>query len=224
VLHITLADTTRRNALSLDTVDALISAVSHATSATIVIASADPKAFCSGADTAVTGDELRQISDHLYELYGLMITAPAIIVAAVDGPAIGGGAQIAAAADLRVASSRASFQFVGAGHGLAVGAWVLPSLVGRGRALHACLSMRPISGDEGHAIGLVDEIDERPEQAALKMAEALARLDSSAASRIKQIVSRCGELERALAAEREANRVAWDGSTPGRRREPREAG
>ena len=82
----------------------------------------------------------------------------AIVVAALDGAAVGGGAQLAIAADLRVAAPAAFLQLAGPGHGLAVGAWGLPSLVGRGRALDLCLSMRPVEREEALAIGLVDRV------------------------------------------------------------------
>ena len=55
-----------------------------------------------------------------------MLTIPAPIVAAVDGAAVGGGAQLALACDVRLGSSRALLRFVGPGHGLAIGAWACP--------------------------------------------------------------------------------------------------
>ena len=85
------------------------------------------------ADLSLADDERAQVSDLLYRLYQRMLLSPAPVIAAVDGPAVGGGAQLALASDLRVGGAGARLRFVGPGHGLAVGSWGLPSLVGRGR-------------------------------------------------------------------------------------------
>ena len=68
-------------------------------------------------------------------------------------------------------------RFAGPGHGLAVGAWGLGSLVGRGRAIDLCLSMREVSADEAAAIGLVDRVADDPDAAALELATQVTRLD-----------------------------------------------
>ena len=75
-----------------------------------------------------------------------MLASPVIIIASIHGAAVGAGAQLAVASDLRIGSPPARFRFAGPGHGLAVGAWGLPSLVGRGRAAEICLSMRWVGG------------------------------------------------------------------------------
>src|SRR3954467_6370006 len=91
-----------------------------------------------------TDPERAAVSALLYALYGRMTSSDAIIVAALGGAAVGGGAQLAIAADLRVASPGAHVRIAGPGHGLAVAAWGLPSLVGRGRAVDLCLTMRHV--------------------------------------------------------------------------------
>src|SRR5699024_8039050 len=60
---------------------------------------------------------------------------------------------LSTAADLRLASPRARWRWVGPGHGLAVGSWVLPELVGRSRALELTLTGRWLRADEAAAIG-----------------------------------------------------------------------
>src|SRR3712207_3254402 len=141
-----------------------------------------------------------------------MVRLPVPIVVAIDGPAVGAGMQLAVAADLRVAGPQAKMRVVGPGHGLAVAAWGLPSLVGRGRAVDLCLTMRAVGAGEANAMGLVDRVERDPGGAAVELASALAGLDPAAVGRVKRVVvEAAGHLD-ALREERSGNRVAWSGS------------
>ncbi|MBS1676205.1 MAG: enoyl-CoA hydratase/isomerase family protein [Actinobacteria bacterium] len=204
----------RRNALDPALVEALVEAIEEpGEAAVLVLGAAAPGMFCSGADLDLPDGERAALSDRLYDLYGEMRRCPLPIVAALDGPAVGGGAQLAIAADVRIASSRARLRFAGAGHGLAVGAWGLPSLVGRGRAAELCLSMRTVASEEALAIGLVDTLAETPLEAALELGAGLARLDPGAVARVKRGIDEASGLAEALRAERAGN-GAWDGRVP----------
>src|SRR3954453_13654466 len=99
------------------------------------------------------GPERAAVSCRLHALSGRMTSSDAIIVAALGGAAVGGGAQLAIAADLRAASPGAPVLTAGPGHGLGVAAWGLPSLVGRGRAVDLCLTMRHVDASEALRIG-----------------------------------------------------------------------
>jgi enoyl-CoA hydratase len=212
VLRVRLDRPERRNALDRPTLDALLETFATVGEPVVVLGSTSPAAFCAGADLRLEDDERAAVSDLLYALYGRMTASDAIVVAALDGPAVGGGAQLAIAADLRVASSGARIQVAGPGHGLAVAAWGLPSLVGRGRAMDLCLTMRPVEAAEAHAIGLVDRLVEDAEAAALELAEQLAALDPAAAARVKRIAWASARALEALEIERAENRAAWSGS------------
>ena len=202
-----------RNALDRPLVEALLDAFAAArrrpssSSAPARPARSVPVPTCASAD-----DERADVSDLLYELYARMTGCEAIVIAALGGPAIGGGAQLAIAADLRVAAPAAFLQLAGPGHGLAVGAWGLPSLVGRGRAMDLCLSMRAVAADEALAIGLVDRVADDADAAALELAAGLAALDPAAAARVKRVAWSATSALEALDAERAANRAAWTGS------------
>ena len=86
-----------------------------------------------------------------------------------------------------MAAPAAFLQLGGPGYGLAVGAWGVPSLVGRGRAIDLCLSMRAVAADEALAIGLVDRVADDADAAALELAAGLAALDPAAAARVKRV-------------------------------------
>jgi enoyl-CoA hydratase/carnithine racemase len=205
----------KRNALDRGLVSALAGALGEPGARAFVLGSSEPASFCGGADLSLADEERAEVSDLLYALYEQMLTTPAPIVAAIDGAAVGGGAQLALASDLRVGSPRALLRFVGPGHGLAVGAWGLPSLVGRGRAGELCLTMRAVEADEALRIGLLDRLEDDPRATALELAAGFARLDADAVARVKSVVREASATMAALAEERAANRAAWSGSVAG---------
>ena len=202
----------RRNALDRSMVQALLDAFAEPEEPVVLLGSTTRDAFCAGADLRLADDERAAVSDLLYELYGRMTACDAIVVAALDGPAVGGGAQLAIAADLRVASPGARIQVAGPGHGLAVAAWALPSLVGRGRAMDLCLTMRPVGAEEAVRIGLVDRLADDAAAAGLALATELAELDAAAAARVKRVAWASALALDALEDERAGNRAAWSGS------------
>ena len=202
----------RRNALDRSMAQALLDAFAEPEEPVVLLGSTTRDAFCAGADLRLADDERAAVSDLLYELYGRMTACDAIVVAALDGPAVGGGAQLAIAADLRVASPNARIQVAGPGHGLAVAAWALPSLVGRGRAMDLCLTMRPVGPEEALRIGLVDRLADDAAAAGLALATELAELDAAAAARVKRVAWASARALDALEDERAGNRAAWSGS------------
>jgi enoyl-CoA hydratase/carnithine racemase len=212
VLELRLNRPARRNAIDRTTVLALTEALKDANARVVLLGSADPAAFCSGADLKISDAERAEVSDLLYELYRRMVELPVPIIAVLHGVAVGGGAQIAVAADLRVADETASLRFVGSGHGLAIGAWALGSLIGRGRALDLCLNMRTVGAGEALAIGLIDRLDRDPWFTARELAGRMARLDRDAVSRAKRIVHTGAGLLAALEQERAGNRATWSGA------------
>lgn len=214
VCSLSLDRPSRRNALHQPLVQALIDAFADRSVEVFILGSTDPRCFCAGADLSIPDAERSQVSDRLYALYETMVLAPAPIIAAVCGPAVGGGAQLLLASDLRIGGEQTRVRFAGPGHGLAVGAWGLPSLVGRGRALNLCLTMRTVAAAEAQEIGLLDELVEDPYERALELARQLAALHAPAVSRVKQVIRTGSGLQAALAAERAGNR-RWSGSTEG---------
>jgi enoyl-CoA hydratase/carnithine racemase len=213
VMTVTLNRAAKRNALDREVVRRLGEALRAPGARAIVLRSADARCFCAGADLGLPDAERARVSDELYALYELMLTREAPVIAAVDGVAVGGGAQLAVAADVRIGGPAAAFRFVGPGHGLAVGAWALPSLVGRGRAAQLCLSMRTVGAEEALAIGLLDRLEDDPVRAASELGAHLAGLDAVAVANVKRIVRDGSGLLATLAAEREAN-ASWAGTIP----------
>ena len=206
---IRLDDPATANALGAPTIESIETALSHAEeieSPALVICSGVPDVFCSGINLKSPAADRTALSDRLYALYERIIVSPVIVVTEVSGIAVGGGVQLCLAADICMTTPNASFRFVGAGHGLAVGAWALPPIVGRQCAAELLLSMRTIGGDDAIRLGLAV-----PHRADL--IDRIHATDPGARARIKSLL-RHGLLER-LRRERAGNSAAWKGSING---------
>lgn len=200
----------RRNAIREETVEILSACLDEDPHRTVILGSSTSGIFCAGADLRVADDERARISDRLYELYEQMVTRPGVVIALVDGAAVGGGAQLATAADVRILTSNARFRWVGPGHGLAVGAWILPHLVGRTAALDLALSARWVDAATAVRLGLATQLCDAPDAELTRVCAGVAFGDPSAVARVKQVATP-PELVEALRRERALNAAAWDG-------------
>jgi enoyl-CoA hydratase/carnithine racemase len=204
-----LACPRRHNPITPDLARALQGAFTADPAEPVVLGSTDPAVFCAGADLTIGEAERAEVSALLYECLEIIITRPGLVVAAVGGPAVAGGAQLAAAADLRIAGPGARFRWIGPpGRDLAVGAWILPDLVGRGRAAELAMTGRWVDATEALAVGLVNRVEPEPLRAAEELAAGLAAGSAGSLARVKTIMMATGLLDR-LHAEADANRAAW---------------
>jgi enoyl-CoA hydratase/carnithine racemase len=212
-LSLRLAAPRRRNALTLETVTHLLTVLGETREQVVLLGSSTPGVFSAGADLTADDATRAVLSDRHYACYEEIITRPGIVVAVVDGAAVGGGAQLSAASDLRVVSPAARWRWVGPGHGLAVGAWILPDLLGRGRALDLTLTGRWLDADEATVAGFTSRVADDPWRAAREVVETLVRADAAALARVKQVAT-SPTLPQRLREERTRNREAWDGQAP----------
>jgi len=204
-----LASPERHNPLDAALARALRDAFAENPEELVVLGSTGQDVFCAGADMTIGEAERAEVSGLLYQCLEVMITRPGPVIAAVGGPAVAGGAQLAAAADLRIAGPAARFRWTGPpGRDLAVGAWVLPDLVGRGRATELAMTGRWVDAPEALALGLVNTVAPEPLRAAEELAAELTAGSAGSLARIKMIAATGGLLDR-LHAERRANQEAW---------------
>ena len=197
----------RRNALDVSLMRAVTDSLAAEPEVPVLLGSADPRVFCAGADLTITDAERAAVSDLVYDCCEIIVTRPGPVIAVLTGPAVGGGAQLAAAADLRIAGPAARLRWTGPpGLDLAVGAWLLPDLVGRATAMDLVLTGRWLEAAEALAIGLVSQVCDDPERAAAGIAAGLAGRGSGAG--VKAVMAAGGLLDR-MRAERSANRSAW---------------
>ncbi|MEE2030664.1 enoyl-CoA hydratase/isomerase family protein [Rhodococcus chondri] len=185
-----------RNAIAPETMDQLEKVLDSAEGAqALVIRGAGDRAFVSGGDlkelsrlrtleqAADMARRMRSICDRLGEF-------PAPVIAALNGHALGGGAEVAVAADIRVAADDIKIGFNQVS--LAImpawgGAERLAALVGRGRALMLAGSGTILGAEEAQRVGLVDKV--LPRESFDEGWRTLARsLTNSPAGEIKRIL------------------------------------
>jgi len=119
------------------------------------------RAFCAGADLNVLGAEGPALVAAGKEVALLIRGAPQPVLAAVNGAAAGGGANLALACDYRLASDRAAIGQVFHRLGLVPdwgGSFFLPRLVGPSKALELVWSARMVPAVEALALGLFDRV------------------------------------------------------------------
>lgn len=187
-------------------VDALADAVAEEAVAAIVLAG-DAGHFSAGADLKEPLDLPGQV--RRMELFGAVYeavaTCPKATVAAIGGACVGGGAEVAAAADIRVAGPDAVFRFPGAAMGIPVGAAKLVGLVGLGQAKDLVLTGRTIDVADAHRLGLVQRLAEGdPLPLAIEVAQAVAAGNLHAVSYLKAQFDRFSGLGDRVLAENDA--------------------
>ncbi|KAH6991128.1 putative coenzyme A synthetase [Ilyonectria sp. MPI-CAGE-AT-0026] len=197
------------NALNADLLDNLVRALrENAQARIIVLEGAGERSFCAGEDlkqtlAPVTGtaQELREAFHKLQDLTRLTSSSQAVVIAAVQGFAIGGGAELALAADFVIGGPAAKFRFpeVPIGHAATGGITLrLTHLVGLLKAKDLLLTGRWIESSEALKIGLLSEISEDPKRRALELAVEMAKLPAISLASSKT------SLERALFTNMEA--------------------
>lgn len=219
---VTLDRPERRNAIDQRMVDEL-----HHVCATlevqprILILTGSGGVFASGADIAElrerTADDARRgINDTVFTRIAAL---PMPVIAAIDGYALGGGAELAYAADLRIGTPRLRIGNPETGLGIiaAAGAlWRLPQLVGHPLATELVLTGRILDGEEALAAGLVSSLHEPDEllAAAHAIADRIAANDPLATRWTKRVLA--APIDAHPAAEREAQAELFE--SPEKRR------
>jgi enoyl-CoA hydratase len=176
----------RRNALNAELCTQLLADLeAEPALRAVVITGAGDKAFCAGADLGVRaedtsepggGDTFRPAFDRLLDA---IVDYPAPVLAAVNGPAIGAGMQLAVACDLRVAVFGATFSIPAARLGVFLSpgnVQRLAALVGQGAARDLLLAARTLDVDEAAAVGLVQRRAPDALEGALELAAEIAEL------------------------------------------------
>lgn len=150
---------------TLDRLDEQIAAIEEAGSEvhTVVIRSASPKFFCVGADLNalqyLNPDTIGSWIEHGHAVFDRLERLPQPVIARVEGYALGGGLELALAADLILASDAAQLGQTEARLGFITGwggAWRLPRRVGASRAKEMFFTGRMVPAAEAVTLGLVE--------------------------------------------------------------------
>ena len=163
----------------------------------VILTGAGERAFSVGSDlrqrkNMTKEDWLRQRQDFDRTLYTVrQLRKP--ILAAVNGTAYGGGCELAQSTDFIIASENATFGQPEAMLGLAAGGGspaLLPRLLPPGKALQMLMTGDPITAQEAHRLGMVNELHPRDEllDAARRIAEKIASNSPTAVQAVKRAV------------------------------------
>jgi enoyl-CoA hydratase len=198
---ITLDDPDRRNAMG-DEMGAELLATAGGLAGDprvrVVVITGEGSAFCAGADLpALFGDVDRPVTDTherlqtYYRAFLAVRELPVPTIAAVNGPAVGAGLNLALACDLRIAGPGAQFGATFARIGLHPGGgctWFLVQALGAGRALRTLLLGDTLDAEQACAWGLAEGPHENPVAAALQLAGRFAAVEPRLARHIKRAV------------------------------------
>lgn len=199
VAVVTMNNPAARNALDLDMRRALLAAFRElaeddAVRSVVLTGAAD--SFCAGADVGkMGGRDLAGSRSRMKTMHAMVRAVHGLdkpVVAAVRGPAVGIGFSLALASDVVVAAPGANFSQVFTRIGLAPdgGAiWFLARHMGLSRAKELVYGARKVTGEEAHALGLVQKLapDERVLELALELAADYAEGPGLALAMAKQL-------------------------------------
>lgn len=197
-----------RNALTVELKVALrdaLEAVADDPSVRAVVLASSGKAFCvgqdlrehaealrSGEDGAIGADALSTVPEHYNRIAAALGSMRKPVVAAINGTAVGAGLGFALACDLRVAAPGVKFAtaFAGIGFGGDSGlSGTLAHCVGSSRATELLMLGETFTAEQARDWGIVKEIADDPDEAALALARRLANGPTLAFAEIKAAVA-----------------------------------
>jgi enoyl-CoA hydratase/carnithine racemase len=212
VAQVTLTRPEKHNALDFAMFDALIDAAARVRATAgvrAVVITGEGRSFCSGLDfPSVAGatedggvSVFRKalggpVPNYFQQPIHAWLTLPMPVIAAVHGYCLGGGLQLALAADIRIATADAQLALLEAKWGLIPDMAItrtLPRLVGIDVARELIYTSRMISGAEAAQLGLVTRTADDPLAAALALAAEIAERSPDAIRTAKALLDRCWE-------------------------------
>ncbi|MBP3209114.1 MAG: enoyl-CoA hydratase/isomerase family protein [Oscillospiraceae bacterium] len=191
----------------------------------VIITGAGGRAFVAGADISamqkMTPEEAYEYARLGQTTYNVVSEIPKIVIAAIDGFALGGGCELAMAYDIRIASKKTKIGIpevtLGVFPGFA-GSQRLPRLVGRSRAKIMLATGAHVPAEEAKSYGLIDEVvEENPVAAAEELAAKIMKNSLSAIALGKKAMNEGMEMELYKGIEHEAALFAVAFSTPDQR-------
>ena len=208
VAVLTLNRPDRLNALSIDLaleLDETLRRVGAENDTWVVVLTGAGRGFCSGLDLkdfgilpGIDGLTVGRIAQRSMRAYSQIVLTlrriPQPVIAAVNGPAYGGGMCLTLAADLRIASASAELNATGIVNGLTstemAAGWLLPRLIGASRANDLLLTGRKVDAAEALQIGLVSRVvdDGRVLDEAVAMAADMCRFSPYGLAMTKDVL------------------------------------
>ena len=175
----------------------------------VVLLTGAGRAFSAGIDLdevshlfngTMTMEQARSELDEMQELTRRMVNMPKPIISAINGVAVGVGAEVAISSDIRIASQMASFEFAEVKRGLFETNGVmhrLPRLIGMGRAAQVMLTGEKVSAKSALEMGLVTRVvpSEMLMIEGMKLAHTLAANAPISIRLVKQVLNKSYDLD-----------------------------
>jgi|SRR6516164_8605416 2-(1,2-epoxy-1,2-dihydrophenyl)acetyl-CoA isomerase len=194
----------RLNALNIELGRGLVHALLHASqdaSVRAVVLTGAGRGFCAGGDLELlrdlrkrnASDELKPLLEAGKEICLAIATMTKPVIAAVNGPAAGGGMNLALAADMRIASEQASFAESFAKIGLYPdfgGTYFLPRIVGPALSAELFYTAETLSADDALRLGIVNRVfpEDKFEEETQKIVDVLAGAPTVALRDVKRTI------------------------------------
>lgn len=212
IAHLTLNRPDKMNAVSEDLITDLLAATTEivTSDARVVLLSGAGKAFCAGLDVSnfqrfITEDLDTLVMDrthgdaNLFQAFTLALyDLPIPVIAALHGPVFGAGMQLAAAADMRIASPDAKLSIMEMKWGLIPdmgGMVTLPQILRADVLKRLTYSHEILSAPDALAVGLVTEVSDDAPQRALELCQNIAAKSPSAVRAAKALIDEAYTLE-----------------------------
>jgi enoyl-CoA hydratase/carnithine racemase len=200
VARLTLRRPEKLNALDRSMIDALAAAaraIEDSREVRVAILSGEGKAFCAGGDIAAWGDlpALEMWRDWTragHRAFEALARLRVPLIAALDGHAFGGGLELAAVADIRIAAPSIKLGLPETGLGMAPGWSGTQRLVRRfGASLvrRMALTGRLFTAEEALALGLIDDVAPSARARAEELAAEVARRGPAAVQMVKAMIN-----------------------------------
>jgi len=165
VALLTLNRPDKRNALSIalrNEIDQCLAGIEEDDSVSVVVITGAGPSFCAGFDKneffIQEPAHLKALMESTDHFHLRLMNFPKPMVAAINGPAMGGGLDLAVLCDVRIASENAAFSHPEIKFGAPTLFGPLAEIIGGGLARDLCLSGRRIDAQEAHRIGLVSSV------------------------------------------------------------------
>jgi enoyl-CoA hydratase len=205
---LTLNRPERLNAMSIDLVielDDVLNRVGDDNDVRVVVLTGAGRGFCSGLDLKdygvipnIDGLQVGRIAQRSMRYYSRLILTlrriPQPVIAAINGPAYGGGMCLACATELRIAARSAVFNATGIVNGLTstelAASWLLPRLIGATHSNDLLFTGREVDAQEAYRLGLVSRVlpDDELLPTAFEMAARMCRFSPYGLEMTKDIV------------------------------------
>ena len=197
VALLTLNRPDKRNALSIalrNEIDQCLAEIDEDDSVSVVVISGAGPSFCAGFDRneffSQEPAHLKALLESTDRFHLRLMNFLKPIVAAINGPAMGGGLDLAVLCDVRIASENAAFSHPEIKFGAPTLFGPLAEIIGGGLARDLCLSGRRIDAQEAHRIGLVSSVVplDRLLDEAMAVANSIAEAPLGALKAVKTMI------------------------------------